>query len=155
MERNERERNETKRNGKGFVTFTSFDDPWSSKFTFYFYLRELRGMAASGVSPSPAWASNLSVSSCGLYYDGILNQKQLEEVLELHKRDTVSTFGTRSSSRVSSEAKAIKRVGKLSKVVLEADKENCEEIQPPTKEQVCCLFCVCSTRHMHNILGRA
>ena len=112
-------------------------------------------MAASGVSPSPAWASNLSVSSCGLYYDGILNQKQLEEVLELHKRDTVSTFGTRSSSRVSSEAKAIKRVGKLSKVVLEADKENCEEIQPPTKEQVCCLFCVCSTRHMHNILGRA
>ena len=139
----------------GFVTFTSFDDPWSSKFTFYFYLRELRGMAASGVSPSPAWASNPSVSSCGLYYDGILNQKQLEEVLELHKRDTVSTFGTRSSTRVSSEAKAIKRVGKLSKVVLEADKENCEEIQPPTKEQVCCLFCVCSTRHMHNILGRA
>jgi hypothetical protein len=53
----------------------------------------------------------------------------------------VSTFGTRSSSRVSSEAKAIKRVGKLRKVVLEADKENCEEncgiIQPPTKEQVC------------------
>ena len=126
----------------------------SSLFTFIFanctgQLLAVCRMAASGVSPSPAWASNLSVSSCGLYYDGILNQKQLEEVLELHKRDTVSTFGTRSSSRVSSEAKAIKRVGKLSKVVLEADKENCEEIQPPTKEQVCCLFCVCSTRHMH------
>ena len=79
-------------------------------------------MASSAVNACPAWASNLSAS--GFYYDGLLDQSELEKVLELHKRDTVSTFGTRSSVRVSNEAKAMKRMGKLSKVVLEAEKEN-------------------------------
>ena len=49
--------------------------------------------------PSSTWASGLSVS--GLYYQGVVERDQLEKVLELHKRDTVSTFGTRYSSRVS------------------------------------------------------
>ncbi len=61
---------------------------------------------ASSIEPSPVWASDLSAS--GVYYDGILDQNQLGEVLELHKRDTMSMFGTRSSYRVSSEAKAVK-----------------------------------------------
>ncbi len=40
---------------------------------------------ASSIGPSPVWASDLSAS--GLYYDGILDQNQLEKVFELHKRE--------------------------------------------------------------------
>ena len=43
----------------------------------------------------PRWAEGLSVA--GLYYDGVVDERKLQEVLELHKRDSVSTFGTRSS----------------------------------------------------------
>lgn len=68
----------------------------------------------------PTWATDLSVS--GLYYDGVLDKNKLQDVLELHKRDTVSTFGTRSSSGVSSEAKH--KVITSSKVLAEAEKEN-------------------------------
>ena len=46
----------------------------------------------------PRWAEGLSVA--GLYYDGVVDECKLQEILELHKRDTVSTFGTRSSCRV-------------------------------------------------------
>ena len=52
---------------------------------------------------SPKWTEGLSVA--GLYYDGIVDEGKLDEVLELHKRDTVSTFGTRSSRRVSQSKK--------------------------------------------------
>ena len=65
-----------------------------------------------------------SLCISGLYYQGILDRNQLEEVLELHKRDTVSTFGTRSNFRVSSEAKAVKGLEKSTREVLEAEKEN-------------------------------
>ena len=34
-----------------------------------------------------------------LYYEGIVDGTVLDEVLEHHKRDTVLTFGTRSSCR--------------------------------------------------------
>ena len=44
------------------------------------------------------WAKGLT--RYGLYYAGIVDESQLDEVLELHKRDTVSTFGTHSSRRV-------------------------------------------------------
>ena len=44
------------------------------------------------------WADGLTVA--GLYYDGVIDEKRLQDTLELHKRDTVSTFGTRSSRRV-------------------------------------------------------
>ena len=37
----------------------------------------------------------------GLYYEGIIDGTRLDSVLELHRRSTVSTFGTRRSSRVS------------------------------------------------------
>ena len=43
--------------------------------------------------PVPAWAVGLQHK--GLYYEGVVDG--LDELLELHKRDTVSTFGTRSS----------------------------------------------------------
>ena len=46
-----------------------------------------------------SWKDGLS--GAGLYFDGIIEESKLQEVLELHKRDTVSTFGTQSSRRVS------------------------------------------------------
>ena len=51
----------------------------------------------------PKWAEGLSVA--GLYYDGVVDECSLQGTLELHKRDTVSTFGTRSSRRVSKDTK--------------------------------------------------
>ena len=52
----------------------------------------------------PNWTEGLTVA--GLYYDGVIDGDKLDEVIELHKRDTVSTFGTRSSRRVS-ESKVV------------------------------------------------
>jgi len=34
------------------------------------------------------------------YYEGIVDEEKIDEVLEFHRRDTISTFGTRSSCRV-------------------------------------------------------
>ena len=48
------------------------------------------------------WTDGLS--SFGKYYAGIVYEKRLAEVLEVHKRATVSTFGTRSSRRVNTAA---------------------------------------------------
>ena len=50
----------------------------------------------------PNWAEDLFVA--GLY-DGVVDECNLQGTLELHKRDTVSTFGTRSSRRVSKDTK--------------------------------------------------
>ena len=52
---------------------------------------------------APTWTEGLTTA--GLYYDGVVDGDKLENVLELHKRDTVSTFGTRSSRRVSEPKK--------------------------------------------------
>ena len=53
---------------------------------------------------SPKWTEGLTVA--GLYFDGIVDGDKLDEVIELHKRDTVSTFsGTHSSRRVSEPRK--------------------------------------------------
>lgn len=52
---------------------------------------------------SPKWTEGLTVA--GLYYDGVIDGDKFDEVIELHKRDTVSTFGTRSSRRVSEPKK--------------------------------------------------
>ena len=46
----------------------------------------------------PVWAEGLT--RYGLYYAGIVDESQLDEILAVHKRDTVSTFGTRSSRSV-------------------------------------------------------
>ena len=45
----------------------------------------------------PSWALGLRAGN--LCFEGIINRDLLESALELHKRDTVSTFGTRSSRR--------------------------------------------------------
>ena len=45
----------------------------------------------------PAWAHGLTDNN--LNYEGVIEGEMLEKTLELHKRDTVSTFGTRSSRR--------------------------------------------------------
>ena len=52
---------------------------------------------------SPKWTEGLTVA--GLYYDPVIDGDKFDEVIELHKRDTVSTFGTRSSRRVSEPKK--------------------------------------------------
>ena len=44
----------------------------------------------------------------GLYYEGIVNGNRQDSVLELYRRSTVSTFGTRRSSRVSVAAQTEK-----------------------------------------------
>ena len=36
----------------------------------------------------------------GNYYEGIVDEGKINEVLEIHRRDTVSLFRTRSSCRV-------------------------------------------------------
>ena len=46
----------------------------------------------------PVWAEGLT--RYGLYYAGIVDESQLDEILEVYKRDTVSTLGTHSSRRV-------------------------------------------------------
>ena len=47
--------------------------------------------------PSVDWTAGLKLS--GLYLEGIVEASSLNNVLEAHKRDTVSTFGTRTRSR--------------------------------------------------------
>ena len=48
----------------------------------------------------------------GLYYEGMLDEDKLDETLELHRRATVSTFGTRRSSRGPGAVKKIKKEDK-------------------------------------------
>ena len=48
--------------------------------------------------PVPAWSTDQERK--GLYFEGIVDAAVLDEVLEVHKRDRVSTFGIRSSCRV-------------------------------------------------------
>ena len=48
--------------------------------------------------PSVDWTAGLKRSG-RLYLEGIVEASSLNNVLEAHKRHTVSTFGTRTSSR--------------------------------------------------------
>ena len=60
---------------------------------------ETESASVHTLNMASSWKDGLS--RAGLYFDGIIEESKLQEVLELHKRDTVSTFGTRSSCRVS------------------------------------------------------
>ena len=60
---------------------------------------ETESASVHTLNMASSWKDGLS--RAGLYFDGIIEESKLQEVLELHKRDTVSTFGTRSSRRVS------------------------------------------------------
>ena len=67
----------------------------------------------------------------GLYYDGVVGESKLQVVLELHKRDTVSTYGTRSSRRVAKN-ESTSNTGKESSSTLAhsgpSEKENNDSI---------------------------
>ena len=51
-----------------------------------------------------AWTECLQ--KLGSYYVGVVHKDKVDKILEHHKRDTVSTFGTRSSIRLSSTTTA-------------------------------------------------
>ena len=69
----------------------------------------------SSIPPSQALASSPMVEwqeglqQKGIYYEGIIDGCRLDGVLELHRLSTISTFGTRRSSRVSATAQAEKQ----------------------------------------------
>ena len=42
----------------------------------------------------------MGLTKYGSYYSGIIEENRIDEVLELHRRGMMSTFGTRSSRRV-------------------------------------------------------
>ena len=50
-----------------------------------------------------------------LYYDGFVSEKELNDLLEIHRRDTASTFGTRKSSNKPASATAPKSSGSTAK----------------------------------------
>ena len=98
-------------------TFTSFDAPsrdicgWDrilmviSAHARFFWRRELQDHArCCDMAACAKW-----LTGYGQYYEGIVDESQLDWVLEFHKRDTVSTFGTRSSRRVTKKLTPIKQ----------------------------------------------
>ena len=74
--------------------------------------------------PVPAWSTDLERK--GLYFEGIVDAAVLDEVLEVHKRDTVSTFGIRSSRRVAEPKKGF-RAPKVIAEAQNADKSKRDE----------------------------
>ena len=58
------------------------------------------GTQATPQNSQPSWSKGLKRS--GLYYEGMVND--CDQVLELHHRSTMSTFGTRTSYRAQSKS---------------------------------------------------
>lgn len=52
-----------------------------------------------------AWCKGLEPK--GLYFEGTVSGNKLEELLELHHRQTTSTFGTRTSTRVTAPKRSV------------------------------------------------
>ena len=46
----------------------------------------------------PSWAKILKRR--GLYYEGLIDSDDLDGILENHKKSTITSYGTRSSSKV-------------------------------------------------------
>lgn len=46
----------------------------------------------------PSWAKTLKRR--GLYYEGLIDSDDLDGILENHKKSTITSYGTRSSSNV-------------------------------------------------------
>ena len=44
---------------------------------------------------TPAWAEKLH--RYGNYYEGIVDSDEVDRIMELHKRETVTSYGTRTS----------------------------------------------------------
>ena len=74
-------------------------------------------MEAGSSARSLKWAHGLSPISGGLYYEGVVDD--LSITLDIHKRDTVTTFGIRTSYR--------------KKPPFAADKENVPKVINPNK----------------------
>ena len=55
---------------------------------------------ATSQNSQPSWSKGLKRS--GLYYEGIVDD--CDQVLELHRRSTMSIFGTRTSYRAQSKS---------------------------------------------------
>ena len=53
-----------------------------------------------------SWAKGLK--RCDLYYKGLIDTGDLENILEDHKRSTITSHGTRTSSNVTAPQAAIK-----------------------------------------------
>lgn len=114
--------------------------------------------------PLSEWSTGLEKR--GLYFEGIVDSAQLDRVLELHKRDTVSTFGTRSSRRVA-EPRKQSQASKVATSVQQAavndgsQKENTETEKPvktvrslPTSsESVHDFMIVIVSMHLHRIFN--
>ena len=49
-------------------------------------------------SEKPSWAKGLKRR--GLYYEGLVDSGDLESILEGHKRSTITSYGTRTSSNL-------------------------------------------------------
>ena len=81
--------------------------------------------------PVPEWSSDLERK--GLYFEGIVDSAVLDEVLELHKRDTVSTFGTGSSRRVA-EPKKGSQSSKMTTEAQQADQKENHDTEEPIKK---------------------
>ena len=58
------------------------------------------GTQATSQNSQPSWSKGLKRS--GLYYEGIVDD--CDQVLELHRRSTMSTFRTRTSYRAQSKS---------------------------------------------------
>ena len=49
----------------------------------------------------PSWAKQLKTR--GLYYEGLVDGDDIEPLLEAHRRSTVTSYGTRTSSRLTTK----------------------------------------------------
>ena len=56
-------------------------------------------MANNCATERKEWHEGLK--RCGMYYEGFIDGEKVAECLENHRRDTASTFGTRSSRHAS------------------------------------------------------
>ena len=89
------------------ITFTSSHAPSRDISNEYDY-RQSRAKSEAGAFTNVASLSSIMTSTRssdwrtglhqrGLYFEGTVDGSDFNSVLEVHKRDTVSTFGTRSS----------------------------------------------------------
>ena len=62
------------------------------RFTRETWLRKMKPHLAV---VTPAWAEKLQKH--GNYYEGIVESDEVDHILELHKRQTVISYGTRTS----------------------------------------------------------
>ena len=100
------------------VTFTHYACAWREMWNCA-AMAQQAGTQATTQNSQPSWSKGLKRS--GLYYEGIVDD--CHQVLELHRRSTMSTFGTRTSYRAQSksfgeDSKEVNKENKDSKVTV-------------------------------------